>query len=91
MSNFLILNFELDLSLEICHLSLIMCLSIPKKITSIKNNDIVVESFDGEKQRVKSIIDVKIGDNVLTQNNIIIQKISKKQAKEIDSLFNSKK
>ena len=68
-----------------------MCLTIPKKIISIKNNVITVENFNGVKQEVRSIIKIKIGDNVLTQNNIIIQKISKKQAEEINNLFNSKK
>lgn len=65
----------------------IMCLTIPKKVISIKGNTIIVESYNGKRQKVGSIIKIKIGDNVLTQNNIIIQKISKKQAKDLADLF----
>ena len=65
-----------------------MCLTIPKRVIFIRGNNIVVESFDGKKQEVKSIIKVRAGDNVLTQNDIIIQKISKKQAEELANLFN---
>ncbi len=68
-----------------------MCLTIPKKVIAIKDNAITVENFNGVRQKVGSIIKIKIGDNVLTQNNIIIQKISKKQAEEINNLFNSEK
>jgi hydrogenase maturation factor len=65
-----------------------MCLTIPKKVISIKNNGIIVENLNGKKQKAGSIMKVNVGDNVLTQNNIIIQKISKKQAKELANLFN---
>jgi hydrogenase maturation factor len=64
-----------------------MCLTIPKKVISISGNNAVVENPSGDKQKVKSVIKIKIGDNVLTQSNVIIQKISKKQAQEIISLF----
>lgn len=47
----------------------------------------IVEKNNGEKQEVKSIIKVKIGDYILTQNNVIIQKLTKKQAQEINDLF----
>lgn len=67
-----------------------MCLTIPKKVISADGENIIVESFGGKKQKVKSIIKIKKGDNVLTQNNIIIQKISKKQAEEINKLVNYK-
>lgn len=45
-----------------------------------------MESAKG-RQEVGSLIKVKKGDWVLTQNNVIIQKISRKQAKEISDLF----
>jgi hypothetical protein len=44
-----------------------------------------------KKQEVTSIIDVKKGDWVFTQNNIIIDKISSKQAEEIINLISNKK
>lgn len=65
-----------------------MCLTIPKKIIEKKNSGIyVLEKIDGERQEAKSIISARIGDFVVTQNNIIIQKISKKQAQEINELI----
>ena len=65
-----------------------MCLTIPKKVISIKGDSfVIVKNLSGDKQKVVSIIKVKVGDNVLTQNNIIIQKISKKQAKDLADLF----
>ena len=69
--------------------SVFMCLTIPKKITAIKNGVCVLERENGEKQEAKSIIPVKKGNWVLTQNNIIIQKLTQKQAQEINQIFNS--
>lgn len=68
-----------------------MCLTIPKKVVSIGGGVVTVKNSEGKKQKISSIIKVKVGDNVLTQNNVIIQKISKIQAKEINNLFNSVK
>ena len=65
-----------------------MCLTIPKKIISKKGENYIVEKNGGGKQEVKSIIKAKTGDYVLTQNNVIIQKLTKKQAEEINNLFN---
>lgn len=65
-----------------------MCLTIPKKVLEVKKNSTIVELPDGVKQTVKSIIRSKPGDYVLTQQNIIIQKIGKKEAKEIINLLN---
>lgn len=64
-----------------------MCLTIPKKVISREGDFFVVENPAGDRQKVKSIVKIKIGDNVLTQNNVIIQKIYKKQALEIAELF----
>jgi len=51
-------------------------------------NNYIVEKKTGEKQEVKAIIGVRVGDYVLTQSNVIIQKLSKKQAQEIINLLN---
>ena len=64
-----------------------MCLTIPKKVISREGDFFTVENPAGDRQKVRSIEKIKIGDNVLTQNSIIIQKISKKQALEITELF----
>lgn len=64
-----------------------MCLTIPKRILAKKGDNYIVEKEGGEKQEVKTIIKVGAGDYVLTQNNVIIQKLTKKQAEEINELF----
>lgn len=66
-----------------------MCLTIPKKVISTDGNSAVVKNPSGGRQEVKSIIKVKAGDFVLTQQNVIIQKISKKQADELISMIKS--
>lgn len=60
-----------------------MCLTIPKKVIAIDGERVVVENPDGIGQEVKTIIDLKVGDFVLTQQNVIIEKIDKKYAEEI--------
>ena len=67
-----------------------MCLTIPKKVLSKSGYNYIVENGQGAKQEVKSIVGVKIGDYVVTQSNVIVQKLTKKQAKEINDLFNQK-
>jgi len=67
-----------------------MCLSIPKQVISVKNDLVLVKSTKA-KQKVGTLIKVKKGDWVLTQNNVIIKKINQKQAKEIKSLLQNAK
>lgn len=63
-----------------------MCLTIPKQVLSCGKDAISVKS--GKKtESVGTILAVKKGDWVLTQNSIIIKKITKKQAKEINKLI----
>ncbi len=66
-----------------------MCLTIPKKVISIKKGIVRILPFNGkEEQEAKTIIKIKKGDWVLTQNSIIINKLSPRQASEICNLFN---
>jgi hydrogenase maturation factor len=67
-----------------------MCLAIPKQVILFKNGVAMVKSQRGP-QEVGALVRVKKGDWVLTQNNIIISKISVRQAREINKLFKSKK
>ena len=63
-----------------------MCLTIPKQIVSIAENKIRLKA--GKKLfSAASIIPVKKGDWVLTQNDIIIKKITANQAKKINNLL----
>jgi len=63
-----------------------MCLTIPKRVLSTKKDFIEVMSAK-RKERLGTLVAVKKGDWVLSQNKIIIQKISAKQAKEINNLI----
>ncbi|MFA6146073.1 MAG: HypC/HybG/HupF family hydrogenase formation chaperone [Patescibacteria group bacterium] len=66
-----------------------MCLAIPKKIISVKKNSVLLQSPNG-RETVVSLIKVKKGDWVLTQNHIVVKKINKNQAEKINKLFKSK-
>jgi hydrogenase maturation factor len=69
-----------------------MCLTIPKKVISVNSDCIKVLPYNsGKIQEVSAIIKIKKGDWVFTQNNIIIDRISPKQAEEIINLMSNKK
>lgn len=60
-----------------------MCLTIPKKVLEARSDLAVTEDFQGNRQEMKTLIELAIGDFVISQNNIIIEKIDKDLAKEI--------
>ncbi len=43
----------------------------------------MVENPGGTRQKVKSIVELKIGDYVLTLQNFVVEVITKKEAQEI--------
>jgi len=61
-----------------------MCLAVPGKIIEIKKDEVVVD-YDIEKRKGK-LIDkgYKVGDYVIIQGGIVIEKIPKNEA--IDAL-----
>ncbi|RLJ06691.1 MAG: hydrogenase assembly protein HupF [Candidatus Aenigmatarchaeota archaeon] len=59
-----------------------MCLSKPQKVLEVKGKRVLIE-FEGAKKLVRSPFPVKKNDYVLCQNNIVVQKISKKTAMEM--------
>ncbi|MBU4142803.1 HypC/HybG/HupF family hydrogenase formation chaperone [Patescibacteria group bacterium] len=63
-----------------------MCLTIPKQVVSASQRAIRVR-IGKKTESVGSILSVKKGDWVLTQNCIIIKKITAKQAKEINKML----
>jgi hydrogenase expression/formation protein HypC len=69
-----------------------MCLSIPVKIISIKNNKAVVD-FNGEKKEVglDLIKDIKVGDYAIISNGFLIKKVSAEEAERIFEILNPKK
>jgi hydrogenase maturation factor len=67
-----------------------MCLTIPKKVISIDGDNVIVEFPSGDRQNVKSIVELKSGDFCLTQQNIAIYKLNQDEAEEILKLLQNK-
>jgi len=66
-----------------------MCLVIPTKVISIKGQKAIV-NLTGRQQAVSTKLCLaKKGDYVVIQNNMIIQKMSPKQAQKILKLMDS--
>lgn len=64
-----------------------MCLTIPKKVVEIRENTVIVETLSGDRQEVKSIVELEIGDYVLTQQNVVVQDIDKGYAEELINIL----
>ncbi|HRZ95095.1 MAG TPA: HypC/HybG/HupF family hydrogenase formation chaperone [Candidatus Moranbacteria bacterium] len=60
-----------------------MCLTIPKKVISIEKGGVIVENPAGDRQTVKSIVELNIGDFCLTQQNVAIEKMDEEDAGKI--------
>ncbi|MFA6047973.1 MAG: HypC/HybG/HupF family hydrogenase formation chaperone [Parcubacteria group bacterium] len=67
-----------------------MCLTIPKKVVEITGDEVVVELPNGDRQTVKSIVDLGVGDFCLTQQNVAIYKLDQKEAEEVLGLFQNR-
>ncbi len=63
-----------------------MCLTIPKQVVSVSERVISVKA-GRQRETVGSLLAVKKGDWVLTQNSVIIRKITAQQAKEVKQLL----
>lgn len=59
-----------------------MCLSKPQKVLEFSDGYATVE-FLGHKKKVRSFIELKPGEYVMSQANVVIQKIPKERAKEM--------
>ena len=66
-----------------------MCLTIPKKVIAREGDFFIVENPGGARQKVKSLIDLEVGDYCLTQQNIAVEKIDGKEALEIINIIKS--
>lgn len=64
-----------------------MCLTIPYQIASKRGEKFVIINKDRKKEATSPLFTVKKGDWVLTQNNMIVRKINKKEASELISLM----
>lgn len=67
-----------------------MCLTIPYKIISNNKGHIIIANSQNKKEVKSPFIKIKKGDFVLSQNNIIISKLAKKEALELSKLLSIK-
>jgi hydrogenase assembly chaperone HypC/HupF len=59
-----------------------MCLAIPGKIISMKDDSVIVQ-YPGERRTAKNVgLKIKKGDYVLVQAKIVVQKIPEDEAIE---------
>lgn len=65
-----------------------MCLAVPRKVISISGNEAVLS--DERTVRLDLVGEVKPGDYVIVSANMAVEKISKKQAKEMGELLYEK-
>jgi len=59
-----------------------MCLAIPGKITAIKKKMATVDYGDQKTEAKIFIGDFKIGDYVIVQGKIVVEKVPKNQVKQ---------
>jgi hydrogenase expression/formation protein HypC len=64
-----------------------MCLAVPGKIISIKDNVAEVNFGNTKKNVFLGNVKAKNGDYVLVGSGIVVQKISKKDAMEINKVW----
>lgn len=64
-----------------------MCLTIPKKVVEIKEHSVVVENHAGDRQEMKTLVELAIGDFVLSKQNVAIEKIEREYAEEIFNMI----
>ncbi len=60
-----------------------MCLTIPKKVIAVDGENVTVETLTGHRQTVRNILELNPGDYCVTQQNIVVEKLSQEDAKQI--------
>ena len=66
-----------------------MCLAIPAKVVSIKENSACVDFGEGVLREVNvTLVDVKVGDYVLVHAGYAIQVLDETEAQETIELWN---
>ena len=65
-----------------------MCVALPGTVINIIDDKYAEVDFSGNVVKAASgLVDVSVGDRVLVHAGCIIQKISEKEAEEMESLF----
>lgn len=64
-----------------------MCVAAPGRVVEIKDNIATVDYSGNLTKANAGVVNVDVGDYVLVHAGLIIQKISKSEAKEMEELF----
>jgi hydrogenase maturation factor len=65
-----------------------MCLVIPQKVISVEDDGrVTVETYAGDRQIVKSIISLAVGEYVATEQGMVSEKIDAESALEIINIL----
>lgn len=64
-----------------------MCLAIPGKVEKIQENEITVSYGDEKRTAELSLVDLAVGDYVIVNNKIIVQKLPEQEAKKFLGLI----
>ena len=64
-----------------------MCVAAPGKVIDIKDNIATVDYNGNVTKANAGVVNITVGDYVLVHAGLIIQKISKSEAKEMEELF----
>ncbi len=65
-----------------------MCVALPGTVKKIVNEKYAEVDFSGNLVKAASgLVDIKPGDSVLVHAGCIIQKISEKEAREMEDIF----
>ena len=64
-----------------------MCVAAPGRVIEIKDNIATVDYNGNVTKANAGVVNVTVGDYVLVHAGLIIQKISKSEAKEMEELF----
>lgn len=65
-----------------------MCLTMPRKVISVSGRAVVLENLDGTRQDYRTVIDLAVGDFVLTQGGIAVEKIADEHVQEFLDIIN---
>ena len=64
-----------------------MCVALPGVVLEVKDTEAVVD-FSGNRVNARTgLVDVAEGDRVLVHAGCILQKVSKSEAEELETLF----
>lgn len=64
-----------------------MCVAAPGRVVEMKDNIATVDYSGNLTKANAGVVNVDVGDYVLVHAGLIIQKISKSEAKEMEELF----